>query len=166
MRTRNDRVLLVIGLFKLVKAATLAGGAFVALQLVREGSVSRVLEWIQSGPMHGERRLLQAALSRVMSFPPSKLKIAALALGAYATLFAIEGAGLLCRRRWAEFLTIIATASLIPLELYEIVQRATLVRIGALAINAAVVLYLILRVRKDGRGSETAPPPARQSPAA
>lgn len=53
-----------------------------------------------------------------------------------------EAYGLHKRRRWAEWLTVIATSLFIPLELYEVVQQQTLVRIGALVINIAIVYYL------------------------
>jgi hypothetical protein len=43
----------------------------------------------------------------------------------YAGLLLTEGLGLLLRKRWAEYLTIITTAGLIPIELYEMSRRAT-----------------------------------------
>jgi uncharacterized membrane protein (DUF2068 family) len=71
------------------------------------------------------------------------------ALGAgYAGLFLTEGTGLLFRKRWAEWLTIVATSSLMPLEVYELVKQFTSVRLLALLVNAAVVLYLIYLVRQ------------------
>ena len=54
----------------------------------------------------------------------------------------IEAYGLHRRRRWAEWLTVIATSLFIPLELYEVIQEQTPVRIGALVINVAIVYYL------------------------
>ena len=54
----------------------------------------------------------------------------------------VEAYGLHKRRRWAEWLTVIATSLFIPLEFYEVVQKQTPVRIGALLINVAIVYYL------------------------
>lgn len=54
----------------------------------------------------------------------------------------MEGYGLYRRRRWAEWLTVIATSLFIPLELYEVAQKQTTIRIGALVINVAIVYYL------------------------
>ena len=71
------------------------------------------------------------------------------ALGAsYAGLFVLEGTGLLFRKRWAEWLTILATSSLMPLELYELIKKFTAIRVIVLLVNAAVVLFLIYRVRQ------------------
>jgi len=72
-----------------------------------------------------------------------------LAIGAfaYALLEGTEGIGLAMRRRWAEYLTVIATAVLIPFEAYEVVHKVTLFRVGALLLNLAVVGYLAYRKR-------------------
>ena len=51
------------------------------------------------------------------------------------------------RRRWAEYLTVIATGALIPFEAYEVVHKVTLFRVGALLLNLAVVGYLAYRKR-------------------
>lgn len=59
-----------------------------------------------------------------------------------SSLNLVEAYGLHMRRRWAEWLTVIATSLFIPLELYEVVQKQTLLRIGALVINVAIVYYL------------------------
>ena len=59
-----------------------------------------------------------------------------------SSLNLIEAYGLHMRRRWAEWLTVIATSLFIPLELYEVIQQQTMVRIGALVINVAIVYYL------------------------
>jgi len=65
----------------------------------------------------------------------------------YAALEGTEGIGLAMRRRWAEYLTVIATGILIPFELYEVVTHPTLFKVGALALNLAVVGYLAYRKR-------------------
>lgn len=59
-----------------------------------------------------------------------------------ATLNFTEAYGLHKRRRWAEWLTVIATGLFIPLEIYEVILDQTPVRIGALVINSAIVYYL------------------------
>ena len=59
-----------------------------------------------------------------------------------------EGTGLLLRKRWAEYFTIITTGGLIPLELYELSRHVTAVKIAVLIVNVAIVAYLVARVRK------------------
>ena len=84
-------------------------------------------------------------LVMVGNFPHMTL----LAIGAfaYALLEGTEGIGLAMRRRWAEYLTVIATGVLIPFEAYEVVHKVTLFRVGALLLNLAVVGYLAYRKR-------------------
>jgi uncharacterized membrane protein (DUF2068 family) len=64
-------------------------------------------------------------------------------------LYMIEGIGLWHQSRWAEYLTIVATSLLIPLEIYEVTRRVTIPRIGALVVNVVVVIYLIYRLRHE-----------------
>jgi uncharacterized membrane protein (DUF2068 family) len=74
----------------------------------------------------------------------------ALGIGAflYAILFAVEGVGLWFEKQWAEYLTVIATGSLLPLELYELYRRSTYSRGLTLLLNLAVLIYLIRVVRR------------------
>jgi uncharacterized membrane protein (DUF2068 family) len=75
------------------------------------------------------------------------LAVVAIAIILYAALEATEGVGLAMRRRWAEYLTVLATAVLIPYEAIEVVHRPTVVRVGALVVNVAIVVYLSYRKR-------------------
>lgn len=90
-------------------------------------------------------RLLLDALMRISGLTHTTL----IAIGAfaYALLEGTEGVGLAMRRRWAEYLTVLATAALIPFEAYEVIHKVTLFRVGALLLNLAVVGYLAYRKR-------------------
>ena len=54
------------------------------------------------------------------------------------------------QRRWAEYLTFIVTTSLLPLEIYELANRATVFKAIAFVINVAVVVYLLRAKRLFG----------------
>ena len=91
---------------------------------------------------------LSVLLSKLQLVHSKELKeLSALGAG-YAALFLTEGTGLLFRKHWAEWLTIVATSSLMPIEVYELFKKFTAVRLVALLINAALVLYLIYLVRQ------------------
>ena len=66
---------------------------------------------------------------------------------AYAAIFATEGIGLWMQKRWAEWLTVIITASLIPLEVWELIFRPTVGKAVVLVANTAIVIYLVWHVR-------------------
>jgi uncharacterized membrane protein (DUF2068 family) len=64
--------------------------------------------------------------------------------------------GLFRRKRWAEWLTVIATSLLIPFELYELVHRPSVLKAGGLAVNIVIVVYLFRIVRRGAPGAEAA----------
>lgn len=73
----------------------------------------------------------------------------ALGVGAilYGVLELVEGIGLWMRRRWAEYLVLIATAAFLPLEIDELFHKATVFKVLALLVNVAIMAYLVWRKR-------------------
>ncbi len=94
-------------------------------------------------------RYIQPALERLIGVGDRQLKQFSVAAFGYAGMLLVEGIGLWLQKRWAEYLTAIATALFIPFEIYEILQRPTWVRFAALAINIFVVWYLVTRLRDE-----------------
>jgi uncharacterized membrane protein (DUF2068 family) len=75
--------------------------------------------------------------------------LALLAL-AYGVVEGIEAVGLWLEKRWAEYLTVVVTASLLPLEILELTRRITVLRVVGFVINVAVVIYLLWAKRLFG----------------
>ena len=65
----------------------------------------------------------------------------------YGLLEAVEGVGLWLAKRWAEYLTVVATAAFLPLEIRELLDAVTVIRVGALLVNLAAVVYLVVAKR-------------------
>ncbi len=145
----GDGALLVIAIFKFVKGAALLALAFGALTFFLHKDVaSQVEHWLDQLRVDPDNKFVGALLSKLQLVHTKELKeLSALGAG-YAALFLTEGTGLLFRQRWAEWLTIVATSSLLPFEVYELLQKFTVVRVVAILINAAVVLYLVYLVRQ------------------
>jgi uncharacterized membrane protein (DUF2068 family) len=81
----------------------------------------------------------------------------ALGLLAYGLIELIEAVGLWLLKRWGEYFAVVATACGLPLEIYELTERITAVRAGALVINAGLVVYLLISKRLFGiRGGKEA----------
>src|SRR5204862_2496488 len=87
----------------------------------------------------------------------STLLFVALGLLVYGALQYTEGVGLWLLKRWGEYFAVVATSLFIPIEIYELIERITWVRVGALIINIAAVLYILLTKRLFGvRGGHAA----------
>jgi uncharacterized membrane protein (DUF2068 family) len=69
---------------------------------------------------------------------------------AYCIVEGVEAVGLWRERRWAEYLTAVATAGFLPFEIKELIDKVTVLRLGALVINIAVLLWLLWRKRLFG----------------
>jgi uncharacterized membrane protein (DUF2068 family) len=125
---------------------TLVAVLGVALLTNSRGVVRLVIQWVAELNVNPERRLIPRMLSAVLR-PIGQFSIRTVVLiGIGAVLFALleltEAVGLARRRRWAEYLTVIAGCIGIPLEVGEVLRRQTPVRIGVLLFNVAVVIYL------------------------
>jgi uncharacterized membrane protein (DUF2068 family) len=140
--------LAIIGAFKLAKAALLVLVAIAAGDLMRHDTAEVVERWATQLHLDPDGRVMSSALDRIGELRPSSLRAIRVGAWIYAALLTVEGVGLLLRKRWGEYLTTIITASLVPLELYEIARHATATRIAALAVNVAIVVYLIARLRR------------------
>lgn len=106
-----------------------------------------VTRWVQILRVDPDNRFIHSIIVRLLSVTPKQLREIGAGTFFYAGLLLTEGAGLLLRKHWAEYFTIITTAALIPLELYEIGRRVTAVKVAFLAINMAIVWYLVAKVR-------------------
>lgn len=93
------------------------------------------------------QRALEAGLEWLGAVGPGKAVVFGIGALAYAALELTEAIGLARRRRWAEYLTVLATAGFIPFELLEVLRHLTLIRLGALTLNVVVVGYLTWKKR-------------------
>jgi uncharacterized membrane protein (DUF2068 family) len=121
----------------------------------------RVLNDLQvafgGNPSHPRKSGLLHDLDQLFTLQSSKLRLAGLGIGAYALLEGAEAVGLWYQKRWAEYLTFIATTALLPLELYELSNSVSPFKLIALIINIAIVVYLLFAKRLFGlRGGAAA----------
>ena len=146
----HDAFIKVIIIERIVKAVVLIA---LAIGLIIAGEKGLLTTWAHYARdelnLDAGQSLIEQVLFRVILFIASFTHINVLAIGAiaYALLEGTEGVGLAMRRRWAEYLTVIATSIAIPYELYEVFRHVTLLRVGALLLNIAVVGYLAYRKR-------------------
>jgi len=148
-RTAEDRTLWLIGGFKLAKGLLLLVVALGALHLLHKDLDDVTAAWAAHLHLDVGNRYVDRALGKLMSLDERKLKEISAGTFFYAALLLTEGVGLLLRRRWAEYFTVIVTGSFIPLELYELARHVTVTRVVVLGINVAVVWYLVVVLRHN-----------------
>lgn len=142
---RSGYILNLIVAFKAFKATLLTLLGVGLLVSSRRDPVTIALSLARTVHLPVTSRLFD----RLMTFafhatPAREVGLAVTAFG-YAVLMGSEGVALYLRRPWARWFTIIATSSLIPVEVYEIVREVHAVRIVVLLANILVVIYLLRR---------------------
>lgn len=151
MSSSNSRVIRLVAAFKLMKAATLIVTGIGILKLLHRNVGMELEHWIAALGFDPGSRLVSQAIEKASRLSPEKIRGLGLVSFIYAALFLTEGIGLWMLKRWGEWFTIIVTGSLLPIEGYEIWRHPTATKIVVLAINVAVVVYLVYRIRSERR---------------
>jgi uncharacterized membrane protein (DUF2068 family) len=156
------RVIAVDRAFHFVVLAALAVAVFLIAsheQQLRE-DYYRVLADIQGGvaggPLQAGHSGLSGKLAELFSLDRGTLHLVGAGLAGVAVLEGVEAVGLWFQRRWAEYLTFVATTLLLPLEVYELTSRVSWFKVTALIVNVAIVVYLLLAKRLFGLRGGTA----------
>ncbi|HST55198.1 MAG TPA: DUF2127 domain-containing protein [Solirubrobacteraceae bacterium] len=126
---------------------------FAADRMTLRDTFYKVIADLQGGVVsdqsHASHGLLHE-IDNAFTTSSSHLRVLGTVLLIYAAVEGIEAVGLWYQRRWAEYLTFLVTTSLLPLEVYEIVNHATPFKVLAFVVNLAVVVYLLLAKRLFG----------------
>ena len=134
---------------KLAGGLLLVAAGFGIFRMIHRDLGTTVEHWVTRLHLDPENRLVHETVARVAGIDRAHLKALGLGTFFYAGLETVEGVGLILLQHWAEYLTVIATASLLPLELYEIARRQTPIRFGVLAVNLAIFFYLLVKIRQQ-----------------
>lgn len=146
--SKRDPWLLLIGVFKLFKGLGLLILGFGLLKLVHRDVAAVAQHWIEVLRVDPENRFIHRALLRIFNVTPKQLRELSAGTFLYAAIFLTEGSGLLARKHWAEYMTLISTGLFIPLEVYEMYRHFTLLRLAITLVNILIVWYLALRIRR------------------
>jgi uncharacterized membrane protein (DUF2068 family) len=149
MKKSDRRMLRGIAIFKFAKAILFIVVGVTALRLIHSDISGILDEWVPRlgfapGSHYIGRLTVEAA-----KLTPDRIRDVGVGSFFYAALFLTEGTGLWLLKRWAEWLTIIITSSLLPLEVYEICRHPNVGKVLVLLINLGLVGYLIYQVRKE-----------------
>ena len=128
--------------FKAAKASALAALGIALLTTRRSDPVDLIIRVALAVHLPLTSRMLDRLIAAVSNLTVAKQTILAITAFGYAILMGTEGVALYLRKPWARWFTIIATSSLVPVEVYEIVRKPDLLRVVVLVTNVAIVVYL------------------------
>jgi uncharacterized membrane protein (DUF2068 family) len=146
---QSSSTLIVIGIFKLITGIVLFGLGVGLVYWQNHEHAKVASDWINQ--MWGGRPAVDAALAKLSSIQTRTIEQLAVGAFIYSVLLLIEGFGLCRQRRWAEFLTVGITASLLPLESSKLIHDPTATAVIAALINLAIVVVLIVRLLGNRR---------------
>ena len=143
-----DPALRVIAVYKFTKTVLMVALGLGTLRLLNPDVAAWADRWAAALALRHDRRLLGQFFALVSGL--SSRRLHELAIGAFtiALLFLTEGVGLWLGKRWASYLTVVATSVFVPFEIVPLARRVTVTRSAALLINLAVVAFLIYRLRR------------------
>ena len=153
---RHNKGLVLIALYKLLLALIFIGVGIGALHLVGK-DIDDVLSTAAADlRFNPEGRFVNFLLDRASFLDDPMLRRIGFGAFCYAAIGILEGIGLYLEQAWAEYLTLIITASFLPLEVIEILHKLTTTKVLLLVVNALVLLYLLKVVvdrRRHPKGS-------------
>jgi uncharacterized membrane protein (DUF2068 family) len=147
----SGRLLVLIGIYKVLEGLFLVAAGVGVLHLLHGDIEAHLMHWVHVLRVDPDNRFIHRFLERAFSINPKQLRELSVGTFVYAGLRFAEGFGLALRKRWAEYLTAVATGVFIPLEIYEMTRHLTWVKMVVFVINVAVLIYLLVGLRKDAK---------------
>jgi uncharacterized membrane protein (DUF2068 family) len=148
----SDKLLRLIAIERSVRAILLIGVGLIIVTHLKSDWSRALTDFTRQIGLDARHNAVGHFISKAGALSLSKrVEYAAIAI-AYGILEGVEGYGLWTRRRWAEYLTIVATALLLIPEIDELIKRPTALKAAAFVVNLAIVIYLIVRVRRTRPG--------------
>jgi uncharacterized membrane protein (DUF2068 family) len=160
---KEDRYLRWIAILNLSKGVLLCLLAIGLLGFLHQDLDVKVREWVRFLGFNMEGRHIVRFLANVDRVTDKQLKEWIGITFAVSGVFIAEGTGLFFRQQWAKYLTIAATSSFIPIELFETHRHFSWMKLGVLFVNVGIVVFLaILLVHEKKRAQRltvsTVPP--------
>jgi uncharacterized membrane protein (DUF2068 family) len=151
---KKHRGLMAIAALKFVNGIGLLAIGLGALHYLHGDIEKDFAHWMELLRADPHNKYLIWLLEKLSNVDEHRLRQLSVGTFFYSALFLLEGTGLALAKRWAEYLTIITTASLMPVELYELYVRLTWPRGVVLVVNIVVVAYLVVELKRTRKGKE------------
>lgn len=140
---------MTIAVYKFVKAVALLALGVGELHYLHRNLAHEIAHWVDLLRVDPHNHYLMWLMEKVSKVDEHRLRQLSVGTFFYAVLFLCEGTGLALGMRWAEYLTIFSTASLLPIEVYEIFIKPGVGKVVVLLANLAIVAYLVWVVRSE-----------------
>ena len=154
IKQKHNHWLILIAAFKLAQALLFAAFGVGALRLLHKDVADVLTRFAEHMRFNPESRFVNFLLDRASLITDQQLWRIGAVVFIYAGLDMIEGIGLYLEQTWAEYLTLVITASFLPLEVFEVYRRITIIRVSLLVVNALVFLYLLNLVAERQGGKK------------
>jgi uncharacterized membrane protein (DUF2068 family) len=138
-----------IAAYKLLKSAGMLALAIGSLRYAHGDLLPLLRKWVAYFDLDPHGKFVASLGDRLLHLTSARFEIVRGALFFYFVLFAVEGIGLLLEETWAEWLTVLATALLLPPAVYEMMDHPTLSRFIFVQFNIGLIGYLLWRLRRD-----------------
>jgi len=145
----GPRTLALIAAFKFVKSLGLIGLSIGLFRLRDPNEVARLAAWVGNLSVTTGHEFVARAMRWMLDLDAHTIGLFASVALTYAVLYAAEGVGLWRNADWAKYLTVVTTCLFIPIEVWEIARHFTPVKVLALAVNIAIVVYLVWLLRHE-----------------
>jgi uncharacterized membrane protein (DUF2068 family) len=140
LKTKRPFGLLAIVFYKAFVAALLMVTAIAIFLTLR--NFEGLQDFAESYELEGKSKIIRWLLEKVLNLDPTTLRFSAIGTAIYASLTTIEAVGLWFEKRWAHILVLGLVGISIPLEIYELIQAISPLKLIVFIINLAVFWYL------------------------
>jgi uncharacterized membrane protein (DUF2068 family) len=152
----HNRWLILIAAFKLAQALLFIAVGVGALRLLHKDVGDMLTRFVEHLRFNPESRFINFILEKSELIDDKVLRRIGALVFIYAALDLIEATGLYLEKTWAEYLTLIITASFLPWEIFEVIRKLTWIRGGLLVVNVMVFIYLLKIVTERGKNRRKA----------
>jgi uncharacterized membrane protein (DUF2068 family) len=147
----RNKWLILIGALKLGKAVLFISIGFGILKLLHKDLVDILTRVAMELRFDPESHFVNLVLDKASLISDHRLRQISALVFCYAALDILEGLGLVLEQAWAEYLTLVLTASALPWEFFEIARHPSWLKVGFSVANVLVVVYLVLHVQASTR---------------
>jgi uncharacterized membrane protein (DUF2068 family) len=154
-RRKSPRGLRIIAAVKLFKGAMLLGLGLGLFALVNRDVADMAQNLTEKFNIDPENHYVRLCLENMANIQPDTLRHFGLLSLVYSAILLTEGTGLWLNVRWAKYLVILSTGAFVPEEIYFCMHKFNWIKLGVLALNLGILIYIILLVVRREKAEES-----------